>query len=61
MSPRATVTWDVQTLDASGKGVPADVSLALVDKAVLTLASDQAGQDPGPLLQPAQPRACRPG
>ena len=44
VAPRATVTWDVQTLDANGKGVPADVSLALVDKAVLTLASDQAGK-----------------
>ncbi len=42
--PRSTLTWDVQTLDADGKGVPADVSLALVDKAVLTLASDQAGK-----------------
>jgi uncharacterized protein YfaS (alpha-2-macroglobulin family) len=42
-APRATVRWDIQTLDASGKGVPADVSLALVDKAVLTLATDQAG------------------
>ena len=43
VTPRTTVTWDVQTLDASGKGVPADVSLALIDKAVLTLAGDQAG------------------
>ena len=43
VAPRSTVTWDVQTLDASGTGAPADVSLALVDKAVLTLASDQAG------------------
>ena len=44
VAPRSTVTWDVQTLDSNGKGVPADVSLALVDKAVLTLASDQAGK-----------------
>ena len=44
VAPRETVTWDVQTLDATGKGVPADVSLALVDKAVLTLATDQAGK-----------------
>lgn len=43
VAPRATVAWDVQTLDASGKGVSADVSLALVDKAVLTLAADNAG------------------
>ena len=32
------------TLDAAGKPVPADVSLALVDKAVLTLADDNAGK-----------------
>ena len=38
------MTWDVQTLDAAGKPVPADVSLALVDKAVLTLAEDKAGK-----------------
>ncbi|MGE5602239.1 MAG: Ig-like domain-containing protein, partial [Nitrososphaerales archaeon] len=44
VAPRSTVAWDVQTLDSTGKGVPADVSLALVDKAVLTLASDQAGK-----------------
>ena len=37
------MTWDVLTLDAAGKPVPADVSLALVDKALLTLADDQAG------------------
>ncbi len=43
VTPRATVIWDVQTLDANGKGVSADVSLALIDKAVLTLATDQAG------------------
>ncbi len=42
-APRETVTWDVQTLDAAGKPVQADVSLALVDKAVLTLANDNAG------------------
>ncbi len=44
VTPRSTVTWDVQTVDSTGKGVPADVSLALVDKAVLTLAPDQAGK-----------------
>ncbi|HEX9118403.1 MAG TPA: alpha-2-macroglobulin family protein, partial [Anaerolineae bacterium] len=44
VGPRDTVTWDVQTLDSTGKPVAdADVSLALVDKAVLTLASDQSG------------------
>ncbi len=42
-SPRDTVTWDVQTLDAAGKPVAAEVSLALVDKAVLSLAADNAG------------------
>jgi alpha-2-macroglobulin len=44
VAPRATVAWDVQTLDATGKPVSADVSLALVDKAVLTLANDQSGK-----------------
>ena len=44
VAPRDTVTWDVLTLDAAGKPVPADVSLALVDKAVLTLADDNAGK-----------------
>jgi len=44
VSPRDKVLWEVQTLDAAGKGVPAEVSLALVDKAILTLASDNAGK-----------------
>ncbi len=44
VAPRDTVTWDVQTLNAAGKPVQADVSLALVDKAVLTLADDEAGK-----------------
>ena len=43
-APRDTVTWTVKTLDAAGKPVPADVSLALVDKAVLSLADDNAGK-----------------
>nr|MCU0510430.1 hypothetical protein [Anaerolineae bacterium] len=43
VAPREKLVWDVETKDASGKGVPADVSLALVDKAVLTLADDPAG------------------
>ncbi len=44
VGPRDTVTWTVETLDYAGRPVPdADVSLALVDKAVLTLAKDQAG------------------
>ncbi len=42
-APRATVTWDIRTLDAAGNPVSADVSLALVDKALLSLAEDNAG------------------
>ncbi len=42
-APRDTVTWDIRTLDAAGKPVAAEVSLALVDKAVLSLAADNAG------------------
>jgi len=37
-----TATYRVRTTDASGKGVPAELSLALVDAAVLSLASDNA-------------------
>ncbi len=44
LAPRAKVIWEVETLDAAGKPVAADVSLALVDKAVLTLAQDQSGK-----------------
>ncbi|PKO23003.1 MAG: hypothetical protein CVU38_06420 [Chloroflexi bacterium HGW-Chloroflexi-1] len=43
VGPRDRVTWEVQTLDAAGQPVQAEVSLALVDKAILTLASDNAG------------------
>ncbi|OIO98973.1 MAG: hypothetical protein AUK03_00335 [Anaerolineae bacterium CG2_30_64_16] len=43
VGPRDRVTWEVQTLDAAGKPVQAEVSLALVDKAILTLAGDNAG------------------
>lgn len=42
-APRATVVWDIRTLDTTGKPVSADVSLALVDKALLSLAEDPAG------------------
>jgi alpha-2-macroglobulin len=56
VAPREKVVWDVETTDASGKGVSADVSLALVDKAVLTLANDPAGKHSRPLLLPARPR-----
>ncbi|MDH7487906.1 MAG: Ig-like domain-containing protein [Anaerolineae bacterium] len=41
--PRETVQFAVETLDAAGRGVPAEVSLALVDASVLALA-----QRPGP-------------
>lgn len=43
VGPRDTVTWTVKTLDAAGQPVKASVSLALIDKAILSLASDQAG------------------
>ena len=43
VAPRNTVTWTVQTLNAAGKPVQAEVSLALIDKSILTLASDQSG------------------
>ncbi|NNJ10813.1 alpha-2-macroglobulin [Chloroflexales bacterium ZM16-3] len=46
--PRDTISYTVTTKDYSGKGVPAEVSLALVDKAVLTLADD-----PNPSLHQA--------
>ncbi|MBX0331152.1 alpha-2-macroglobulin, partial [Oscillochloris sp. ZM17-4] len=48
VGPRDTVSYTVTTKDYSGKGVPAEVSLALVDKAVLTLAAD-----PNPSLRQA--------
>jgi uncharacterized protein YfaS (alpha-2-macroglobulin family) len=41
--PRDTITWTVKTLDAAGKPVAAQVSLALVDKALLSMTSDQSG------------------
>ena len=37
------MTWELQTLDAAGKPISAEASLALVDKAVLSLADDAAG------------------
>ena len=42
--PREKVVWGVQVLDHDGKPVQAEVSLALVDKAVLSLADDNAGK-----------------
>jgi alpha-2-macroglobulin len=44
--PRDTVRYTVKASDYSGKGVRAEVALALVDKAVLTLADD-----PNPTLR----------
>ncbi len=44
--PRDQVTYTVKASDYSGKGVKAEVALALVDKAVLALADD-----PNPTLQ----------
>jgi alpha-2-macroglobulin len=46
--PRDTVRYTVKTTDYTGRGVPAEVSLALVDRAVLTLADD-----PNPTLKQA--------
>jgi uncharacterized protein YfaS (alpha-2-macroglobulin family) len=43
VGPRETMTWELQTFDASGRPISAEASLALVDKAVLSLANDAAG------------------
>jgi uncharacterized protein YfaS (alpha-2-macroglobulin family) len=40
VGPRDTVTYTVKATDYTGKGVRAEVALALVDKAVLTLVDD---------------------
>ena len=48
VGPRDEVTYSITTSDYTGKGVPAEVSLALVDKAVLSLADD-----PNPSLRQA--------
>jgi uncharacterized protein YfaS (alpha-2-macroglobulin family) len=42
LSPGETVTYDIQVTDTTGAGVQADLSLALVDLAVLTLKEDNA-------------------
>ncbi len=42
LSPGETVTYDIQVTDVTGAGVQADLSLALVDLAVLTLKEDNA-------------------
>jgi uncharacterized protein YfaS (alpha-2-macroglobulin family) len=41
-APRDTVTYDIRTTDYAGNPVAADISLALVDLAVLTLKEDNA-------------------
>lgn len=46
--PRDEVTYNIKTTDYSGNGVSAELSLALVDKAVLSLADD-----PNPSLRRA--------
>jgi uncharacterized protein YfaS (alpha-2-macroglobulin family) len=43
VGPREKVGWTIRTLDASGKPVSAEVSLALVDKAIYSLAADSSG------------------
>lgn len=40
--PRDTATYRIRTTNSTGAGVPAEVSLALVDKAVLSLQDDPA-------------------
>ena len=40
VGPRDEVTYSVKTTNYNGQGVPAELSLALVDKAVLSLADD---------------------
>lgn len=48
VGPRDTITYTVKTTDYTGAGVSAEVALALVDKAILTLADD-----PNPSLREA--------
>ena len=40
LGPRETVTYTIRTTDSEGQGVPAELSLALVDKSVLSLQDD---------------------
>lgn len=48
VGPRDQVTYNIRATDYSGQGVQAELSLALVDKAILTLADD-----PNPTFQQA--------
>jgi len=43
VGPREKVGWTIRTVDAAGRPASADVSLALVDKAIYSLASDASG------------------
>ena len=42
LEPRQTVRYQIRTTDSEGRGVPAELSLALVDKSVLSLQEDFA-------------------
>jgi uncharacterized protein YfaS (alpha-2-macroglobulin family) len=42
LGPRDTVKYEIRTTDSDGNGVPAELSLALVDKSVLSLQDDFA-------------------
>ncbi len=55
-SPRDQVVLDIETRDASGKPVPAELALAVVDDTVLDLANDKTGHILAQLyLQPELP------
>nr|WP_316629177.1 MG2 domain-containing protein [uncultured Brevundimonas sp.] len=55
-SPRDQVVLDIETRDASGKPVPAELALAVVDDTVLNLAGDKTGHILAQLyLQPELP------
>lgn len=43
LQPRDTVKYEIRTTDSDGKGIPAELSLALVDKSVLSLQDEFAG------------------
>ena len=56
-APRDTVTYDILTTDYEGKGIPAELSLTLVDLSVLALAGIGGGKrsDPGCICKSVQP------
>jgi uncharacterized protein YfaS (alpha-2-macroglobulin family) len=45
LNPRDTVTYEISTTDSTGRGIPAELSLALVDLSVLSL-QDELARDP---------------